>query len=137
MLKVPEKLPKCLEYPKYSRSFKNKAIKRKTPEKFKFFGSLWGFFVCSDVPTLHYDCKVLSDLGNGPNKPTVTIIGEYIASHHCGALISTWFRVRISGSDKNLAELFGDTSLMSDMFLVAKQLVHCCQTLVMDPTSLL
>ena len=24
------------------------AQKRKTPEKFKFFGSLWGFFVCSD-----------------------------------------------------------------------------------------
>ena len=23
------------------------AQKRKTPEKFKFFGSLWGFFVCS------------------------------------------------------------------------------------------
>ena len=80
---------------------------------------------------------MLSDLGNGPNKPTVTIIGQYSASLHCVALISTWFRVIISGSDKNLAERFGDTSLMSDMFLVAKQLVKCCQTLVMDPTSLL
>jgi len=25
------------------------AQKQKTPEKFKFFGSLWGFFVCSVV----------------------------------------------------------------------------------------
>ena len=32
-------------------------------------------------------CKGLSDLGNGPNKPTATIIGEYSASSHDGALI--------------------------------------------------
>jgi len=25
------------------------AQKQKTPEKFKFFGSLWGFFVCSEI----------------------------------------------------------------------------------------
>ena len=33
-------------------------------------------------------CQGLSDLGNGPNKPTTTIIGEYSASYHHGALIS-------------------------------------------------
>ena len=47
--------------------------------------------------------KGFSDLGNGPNQPTATIIGEYSASYLDGALISTWFRVRISGSDQNLA----------------------------------
>ena len=36
-----------------------------------------------------------------------------------------------------IASLFGDTSLMSDMFTVATHLVKGCQTLVMDPTSLL
>ena len=48
---------------------------------------------------------VLSHLDNGHNKPTTTtmVISEYSASHHCGAMISPWFRVRISGSDKNLA----------------------------------
>ena len=44
-----------------------------------------------------YDaCEGLSDLGNGPNKPTATIIGEYSASYHDGALTSTWFRARIA-----------------------------------------
>ena len=42
--------------------------------------------------------EVLSDLGNGPNQPTATTIGEYSASYHDGALTSTWFRARISGS---------------------------------------
>ena len=80
----------------------------------------------------------LSDLGNGPNKPTATIIGEYSAPYHDGALTSTWFfRVRISGSDQNLARLFGHTSLMSGVLLVYMLLVKGCQTLVMDPTSLL
>ena len=41
----------------------------------------------------------MSDLGNGPNKPTATIIGEYSASSHDGALILSLVRVRISGSD--------------------------------------
>ena len=31
---------------------------------------------------------MLPDLGHGPNKPTVTIIGEYSASYHDAALIS-------------------------------------------------
>ena len=44
---------------------------------------------------LHYTCEGLSDLGNGPNKPPATIIGEYSASYHHGTLISTWFRRRI------------------------------------------
>ena len=47
--------------------------------------------------------KGLSDLGNGPNKPTATIIGVYSASYHDGALIFTLVKARISGSGKNLA----------------------------------
>ena len=46
----------------------------------------WHIIDVWHVPTLHYACKVLSDLGNGPNKPTVTIIGEYTC--HGGALRS-------------------------------------------------
>ena len=35
--------------------------------------------------------KELSDLGNGPNQPTATIIGEYSASYHHGTLrYSLW-----------------------------------------------
>ena len=50
------------------------------------------------------NCEGLSDLGNGPNKPTATsIIGEYGASYDDGALVLTLVRVRISESDKNLA----------------------------------
>ena len=48
-------------------------------------------------------CEGLSDLGNGPNKPTATIIGEYSALRHHGALVFTLVRARISDSDKNLA----------------------------------
>ena len=72
------------------------------------------------------------------NKTTATIIGEYSASYYDSALISTWFRTRISGSDQNLAYcFFCNTSLMSDMIIATKQLVKGCQTLVMDPRSLL
>ena len=59
-----------------------------------------------DVWHVHFGyatCNGLSALGNGPNKPTATIIGEYSASYCDGALISTWFSARISRSDKNLA----------------------------------
>ena len=49
-------------------------------------------------------CRVLSDLAHGPNKPTVAIIGEYSASYCAGALISTCFRAKISGSDKNVVD---------------------------------
>ena len=45
----------------------------------------------------------LSDLGHGPNKPTATIIGEYTASYHHGALTFTLIRARIPGCVKNLA----------------------------------
>ena len=48
-------------------------------------------------------CKGLSDLGNGPNKPTATIIGECSASLQDAALVFTLVGVRISDSDKNLA----------------------------------
>ena len=48
-------------------------------------------------------CKGLSDLGNGPNQPTATIIGEYSASLHDGALILRRVRASISVSDKHLA----------------------------------
>ena len=37
----------------------------------------------------------LSELGNGPNKPTATIICEYSTSYHDGAQTSTWFRACI------------------------------------------
>ena len=82
-------------------------------------------------------CKGLSDLGIGPNKPTVTIIGEFSAPYCDGALMFTLIKARISGSDKNLAWLFDHTSLMSDMVIVTEWLVKGCQTLVLDPTSLL
>ena len=52
---------------------------------------------------MYVACKGLSDLGNGPNKPTATIIGEYSASLQDAALILSLVRVRISDSDKNLA----------------------------------
>ena len=54
-------------------------------------------------PSVYVACKGLSDLGNGPNKPTATIIGEYSASLQDGALILSLVRARNSGSDKNLA----------------------------------
>ena len=44
----------------------------------------------------------MSDLVNGPNKPTATIIGEYSASLQDAALVFTLARARISDSDKNL-----------------------------------
>ena len=55
------------------------------------------------LPSVCVACKGLSDLGNGPNKPTATIIGEYSASLQGGALILSLVRARKSGSDKNLA----------------------------------
>ena len=64
-------------------------------------------------------CKELSDLGNGPNKPTPTIIGECSASWQDSALVFTLVRERISDSDKNLTHhIFDHTSLMSGMFPV-------------------
>ena len=36
---------------------------------------------------MYVACEGMSDLGNGPNKPTATIIGEYSTSYHDGALI--------------------------------------------------
>ena len=52
---------------------------------------------------MYVACKGLSDLGNGPNKPTATIIGEYSASSHLDALVFTLDVGRFSDSDKNLA----------------------------------
>ena len=54
---------------------------------------------------MHVACKGLSDLGDGPNKPTASIIGEYSASLQGGALILSLVRARNSGSEKNLATL--------------------------------
>ena len=51
-------------------------------------------------------CKGLPDLGNGPNKPTATIIGKYSASLQDAALVFTLVRARISDSDNNSATLF-------------------------------
>ena len=55
-------------------------------------------FICTIVT-----CRGLSDLGNGPNKPTAIIICEYSASLQDAALVFTLVRARISDSDKNLA----------------------------------
>ena len=53
---------------------------------------------------MYVACKGLPDLGNGPNQPTGTIIGEYSALCHHGELVFTLVRARISDSDsdKNL-----------------------------------
>ena len=66
--------------------------------------TFWRYII--DVWHVHSSyttCEGMSDLGDGPNKPSASIIGEYYAPYHDGALTSTWFRVRISGSDQNLA----------------------------------
>ena len=55
------------------------------------------------LPSVYVACEGLSDLGNGPNKPTATIIAEFSASLQDGALVFTLVRARISDSDKNLA----------------------------------
>ena len=39
--------------------------------------------------SVYVACKGVSDLGNGPNKPTATIIGEYSASLQDAALVFT------------------------------------------------
>ena len=52
-------------------------------------------------PSVYAACKGLSDLGNGPNKPTATIIGECSASLQDAALVFTLVRARISDSYKN------------------------------------
>ena len=41
------------------------------------------------LPSVYVACKGLSDLGNGPNKPTATIIGECSASLQDAALVFT------------------------------------------------
>ena len=43
---------------------------------------------------MYVACEGMSDLGNGPNKPTATIIGEYSASSHGGALILSLVRAK-------------------------------------------
>ena len=55
------------------------------------------------LPSVYVACKGLSDLGNGPNKPTATIFCEYNASLQDAALVFTLVRARISDSDNNLA----------------------------------
>ena len=52
---------------------------------------------------MHVAFKGLSDVVNGPNKPTATIIGEHSASLQDAALVFTLVRARFSDSDKNLA----------------------------------
>ena len=55
------------------------------------------------LPSMYVACKGVSDLSNGPNKPTATIIGEYSASLQDAALVLTLDIVIFSDSDKNLA----------------------------------
>ena len=87
-------------------------------------------------PSVYVACEGLSDLGNGPNKPTATIIGECSTSCHDGALIySGWAGENFRIWHKSGPPL-GDTSLMSDRFPVCMLLVKGCQTLAMDPTTL-
>ena len=45
-------------------------------------------------PRVYVACEGLSDLGIGPNQPTATIIAEYSASYHHGALTFTLVRAR-------------------------------------------
>ena len=53
---------------------------------------------------MYVACEGLSDLGNGPNKSTATIIGEYSASLQDAALVLFTLDIaRFSDSDKNLA----------------------------------
>ena len=52
---------------------------------------------------MYVACEGLSDLGDGPNKPTSSIIGEHSASLQDAALLFTLVRAKISDSDKNLA----------------------------------
>ena len=54
----------------------------------------------------YYTYEGLSDLGNWPNQPPATIIGECSPSYHHGALIFTLVRARISGSDIYLITTF-------------------------------
>ena len=84
---------------------------------------------------MHVGCEGLSDLGNGPNWPAATIIGECSASLQYAALILSLVRVRNSGFGKKSSHNFDNTSLISDIFLVCMVVVEGCQTLVMDPTS--
>ena len=81
----------------------------------------WHIIDVWHLPTLHYVCKGLSDLGNGPNQPYATIIGQYSASYHYGVLISTWFRVRILGFDKNMV-----TFLMTHHWCLGSSHVTLC-----------
>src|SRR5210317_164714 len=55
------------------------------------------------LPSVYVACKGLSDLGNGPNRHTATIIGKNSALCHHDAQEFTLVRARISDSDKNLA----------------------------------
>ena len=55
------------------------------------------------VPSGYVACEGLLGLGHGPKQPTETIIGEYSASCHHGALIFTLVGAKIPGSDQNLA----------------------------------
>ena len=51
------------------------------------------------LPGVYAACKGLADLGNGPNQPTATIIGEYSASLQHAALMLSLVRARNSGFD--------------------------------------
>ena len=86
---------------------------------------------------MHVGCEGLSDLGNGPMWPAATIIGEYSASLQHAAPILSLVRVRNFHDLKKSSHNFDNTSLMSDIFLVCMLVVKGCQTLLMDPTSLL
>jgi len=59
----------------------------------------WHIIDVWHVPMSYYTCEGLSDLAHGPNQPSATIIGEYSASYHHGALVFTLARASISGSD--------------------------------------
>ena len=71
-------------------------------QEFQILTKIWLHFwqhIMIDVwhlPSVYVACNGLSDLGNGPNKPTATIICECSASLQGAALVVTLVRVRIS-----------------------------------------
>ena len=72
---------------------------------------------------MYVACKGLSDLGNGPNKPTATIIGECSASLQDAALVFTLVRARISDSDKKLRLHF--SHYITDVWHLSSVYVAC------------
>ena len=68
---------------------------------------------------MHVACEGLSDLANGPNKPTATIIGEYSASFHHGTLILTMVIARIDPSSSSTSSWISWYKVLYSPMIVA------------------